>query len=162
MHPTKPSTHQREKPRMTNPHPHPDVRVVSVHGYHPRRHRGLPARLADDTGQGKTTISAAVVQKIAGIAAREISGAPGTVVGVRIGPFADAPLACRRGRGRLAVAYGSRTLRELASWRQVLTTQAHAIAVGFAEFTREATGKPTGGSTGRAPRVDLTDHGPAG
>jgi uncharacterized alkaline shock family protein YloU len=35
---------------------------------------GSPARLADDTGQGKTTISAAVVQKIAGIAAREISG----------------------------------------------------------------------------------------
>src|SRR3954452_24098194 len=35
---------------------------------------GSPARLADDTAQGKTTISAAVVQKIAGIAAREISG----------------------------------------------------------------------------------------
>jgi uncharacterized alkaline shock family protein YloU len=33
-----------------------------------------PARLADDTAQGKTTISAAVVQKIAGVAAREISG----------------------------------------------------------------------------------------
>jgi uncharacterized alkaline shock family protein YloU len=33
-----------------------------------------PARLADDSGQGKTTISAAVVQKIAGVAAREISG----------------------------------------------------------------------------------------
>ena len=33
-----------------------------------------PARLADDTSQGKTTISASVVQKIAGIAAREISG----------------------------------------------------------------------------------------
>ncbi|MDN5932856.1 MAG: Asp23/Gls24 family envelope stress response protein, partial [Pseudonocardia sp.] len=33
-----------------------------------------PARLADDTTQGKTTIAASVVQKIAGIAAREISG----------------------------------------------------------------------------------------
>ncbi|GAA2780876.1 Asp23/Gls24 family envelope stress response protein [Crossiella cryophila] len=33
-----------------------------------------PARLADDTSQGKTTISASVVQKIAGISAREISG----------------------------------------------------------------------------------------
>lgn len=35
---------------------------------------GVPARLADDTTQGKTTIAASVVQKIAGIAAREISG----------------------------------------------------------------------------------------
>lgn len=35
---------------------------------------GAPARLADDTAQGKTTIAASVVQKIAGIAAREISG----------------------------------------------------------------------------------------
>ncbi|MGQ0480883.1 MAG: Asp23/Gls24 family envelope stress response protein [Pseudonocardia sp.] len=34
----------------------------------------VPARLADDTSQGKTTIAASVVQKIAGIAAREISG----------------------------------------------------------------------------------------
>ncbi|HEY0814371.1 MAG TPA: Asp23/Gls24 family envelope stress response protein [Pseudonocardia sp.] len=33
-----------------------------------------PARLADDTAQGKTTIAASVVQKIAAIAAREISG----------------------------------------------------------------------------------------
>ncbi|MER7078400.1 Uncharacterized conserved protein YloU, alkaline shock protein (Asp23) family [Saccharopolyspora antimicrobica] len=33
-----------------------------------------PNRLADDTSQGKTTIAASVVQKIAGIAAREISG----------------------------------------------------------------------------------------
>ena len=33
-----------------------------------------PARLADDTAAGKTTIAASVVQKIAGIAAREISG----------------------------------------------------------------------------------------
>jgi uncharacterized alkaline shock family protein YloU len=32
------------------------------------------ARIADDTTPGKTTIAAAVVQKIAGIAAREISG----------------------------------------------------------------------------------------
>ncbi len=33
-----------------------------------------PARLADDTSQGRTTIAASVVQKLAGIAAREISG----------------------------------------------------------------------------------------
>jgi uncharacterized alkaline shock family protein YloU len=33
-----------------------------------------PARLADETTNGKTTIAASVVQKIAGIAAREISG----------------------------------------------------------------------------------------
>jgi uncharacterized alkaline shock family protein YloU len=33
-----------------------------------------PARLADETTHGKTTIAASVVQKIAGIAAREISG----------------------------------------------------------------------------------------
>ena len=33
-----------------------------------------PARLADETSQGKTTIAASVVQKVAGIAAREISG----------------------------------------------------------------------------------------
>lgn len=33
-----------------------------------------PARLADDTSHGKTTIAASVVQKIAGIAAREIAG----------------------------------------------------------------------------------------
>lgn len=32
------------------------------------------ARLADDTSQGKTTIASSVVQKVAGIAAREISG----------------------------------------------------------------------------------------
>ncbi|GEL24572.1 hypothetical protein PSU4_35260 [Pseudonocardia sulfidoxydans NBRC 16205] len=35
---------------------------------------GSPARVAEDTGQGRTTIAASVVQKIAGIAAREISG----------------------------------------------------------------------------------------
>jgi uncharacterized alkaline shock family protein YloU len=33
-----------------------------------------PARLADDTAHGKTTIAATVVQKIAGISAREIAG----------------------------------------------------------------------------------------
>lgn len=38
------------------------------------RSGSAPARLADDTSQGKTTIAAGVVQKIAGIAAREISG----------------------------------------------------------------------------------------
>ncbi|HEY4419281.1 MAG TPA: Asp23/Gls24 family envelope stress response protein, partial [Pseudonocardia sp.] len=31
-----------------------------------------PARLADESSQGRTTIAASVVQKIAGIAAREI------------------------------------------------------------------------------------------
>ncbi|WP_344414084.1 Asp23/Gls24 family envelope stress response protein [Pseudonocardia ailaonensis] len=35
---------------------------------------GSPGRLAEDTAQGRTTIAASVVQKIAGIAAREISG----------------------------------------------------------------------------------------
>lgn len=33
-----------------------------------------PARLAEDSSQGKTTIASSVVQKIAGIAAREVSG----------------------------------------------------------------------------------------
>ena len=35
---------------------------------------GGPARLAEDTALGRTTIAANVVQKIAGIAAREIAG----------------------------------------------------------------------------------------
>lgn len=35
---------------------------------------GSPARLGDETAQGRTTIAASVVQKIAGIAAREVSG----------------------------------------------------------------------------------------
>ena len=35
---------------------------------------GVPARLADEQSQGKTTIASAVVQKIAGMAAREITG----------------------------------------------------------------------------------------
>ncbi|WP_028932894.1 Asp23/Gls24 family envelope stress response protein [Pseudonocardia spinosispora] len=34
----------------------------------------VPSRLAEDTSLGKTTIAASVVQKIAGIAAREIAG----------------------------------------------------------------------------------------
>ncbi|MDA3625360.1 Asp23/Gls24 family envelope stress response protein [Saccharopolyspora sp. WRP15-2] len=38
------------------------------------RTSAAPARPADETSQGKTTIAASVVQKIAGIAAREISG----------------------------------------------------------------------------------------
>lgn len=38
------------------------------------RTSGTPARLADETSQGRTTIAAGVVQKIAGIAAREIAG----------------------------------------------------------------------------------------
>lgn len=40
----------------------------------PRRSGDAPARLADETSQGSTSIAAGVVQKIAGIAAREISG----------------------------------------------------------------------------------------
>jgi uncharacterized alkaline shock family protein YloU len=40
----------------------------------PSRAGATPARLADDTGQGKTTIASGVVQKIAGIAARDVSG----------------------------------------------------------------------------------------
>jgi uncharacterized alkaline shock family protein YloU len=40
----------------------------------PTRTTSTPARLADETSQGKTTIAASVVQKIAGVAAREISG----------------------------------------------------------------------------------------
>ncbi len=35
---------------------------------------GAPTRLAEDTSQGRTTIAASVVQKVAGMAAREISG----------------------------------------------------------------------------------------
>ncbi|SDK38424.1 Uncharacterized conserved protein YloU, alkaline shock protein (Asp23) family [Actinopolyspora mzabensis] len=38
------------------------------------RSGGSPARLADDTSEGRTSISSSVVQKISGIAAREISG----------------------------------------------------------------------------------------
>ncbi|MFC7344304.1 Asp23/Gls24 family envelope stress response protein [Saccharopolyspora griseoalba] len=38
------------------------------------RSGGSPSRLADETSQGKTTIAAGVVQKIAAIAAREVSG----------------------------------------------------------------------------------------
>lgn len=38
------------------------------------RSGGSPARKSEESGQGKTTIAASVVQKIAGIAAREISG----------------------------------------------------------------------------------------
>jgi uncharacterized alkaline shock family protein YloU len=40
----------------------------------PTRTTSAPARLADDTSHGKTTIAASVVQKIAGIAAREVAG----------------------------------------------------------------------------------------
>ncbi|WP_189213178.1 Asp23/Gls24 family envelope stress response protein [Actinokineospora fastidiosa] len=35
---------------------------------------GVPARLGDEQSQGKTTIASGVVQKIAGMAAREVSG----------------------------------------------------------------------------------------
>lgn len=40
----------------------------------PRGAGAVPARLADETSQGKTSIASSVVQKVAGIAAREISG----------------------------------------------------------------------------------------
>lgn len=40
----------------------------------PRAAASAPARLADETSQGKTSIASSVVQKVAGIAAREISG----------------------------------------------------------------------------------------
>ncbi|MGQ0837871.1 Asp23/Gls24 family envelope stress response protein [Actinokineospora sp.] len=38
------------------------------------RSGAVPARLADEQSQGKTTIASNVVQKIAGMAAREVSG----------------------------------------------------------------------------------------
>ncbi|MGW5054516.1 Asp23/Gls24 family envelope stress response protein [Actinokineospora sp. NPDC004072] len=40
----------------------------------PTARSGVPARLADEQSQGKTTIASGVVQKIAGMAAREVSG----------------------------------------------------------------------------------------
>jgi uncharacterized alkaline shock family protein YloU len=40
----------------------------------PGRTGSAPSRLADESGQGKTTIASSVVQKIAGIAARDVSG----------------------------------------------------------------------------------------
>jgi uncharacterized alkaline shock family protein YloU len=40
----------------------------------PTSSSSAPARLAEDTAQGKTTIASSVVQKIAGMAAREVSG----------------------------------------------------------------------------------------
>jgi uncharacterized alkaline shock family protein YloU len=52
--------------------PNPSIATPTVAG--PTGTASNPARLADDTTQGKTTIAASVVQKIAGIAAREISG----------------------------------------------------------------------------------------
>jgi uncharacterized alkaline shock family protein YloU len=52
---------------MTTPTPAPTVKT-------PTTTSSSPARLAAETAQGKTTIAASVVQKIAGIAAREISG----------------------------------------------------------------------------------------
>ncbi len=46
----------------------------STTGTTAKRGDSAPSRLADETSQGKTSIAAGVVQKIAGIAAREISG----------------------------------------------------------------------------------------
>jgi uncharacterized alkaline shock family protein YloU len=55
---------------MTQPTPTPAAPAIAS----PTATSSSPARLADDTSQGRTTIAASVVQKIAGIAAREISG----------------------------------------------------------------------------------------
>ncbi|NMO90675.1 Asp23/Gls24 family envelope stress response protein [Actinomycetospora sp. TBRC 11914] len=51
-----------------------DSPVTSTPATAPRTGGANPSRLADDSGQGKTTIASGVVQKIAGIAAREVSG----------------------------------------------------------------------------------------
>lgn len=48
--------------------------MTSSSASRPAGDSGTPSRLADDSGQGRTTIAASVVQKIAGIAAREIAG----------------------------------------------------------------------------------------
>ncbi len=50
------------------PSPGPSTRAVRAGG------ESAPTRLAEDTSQGKTTIASGVVQKVAGMAAREISG----------------------------------------------------------------------------------------
>ena len=49
----------------------PDAAAVSSGT---RTGASTPSRLADESGQGKTTIASSVVQKIAGIAARDVSG----------------------------------------------------------------------------------------
>jgi uncharacterized alkaline shock family protein YloU len=59
---------------MTSPQTGPKPSVTTTTVTTPTATVGSPARLADDTAQGRTTIAASVVQKIAGIAAREISG----------------------------------------------------------------------------------------
>jgi uncharacterized alkaline shock family protein YloU len=59
---------------MTSPQTGPKPTVTTTTVTTPTATVGSPARLADDTAQGRTTIAASVVQKIAGIAAREISG----------------------------------------------------------------------------------------
>ena len=47
---------------------------AGVPGSVPAGAAATATRVADDSSMGKTTIAASVVQKIAGIAAREISG----------------------------------------------------------------------------------------
>ena len=47
---------------------------AAASGDTPARTGSSPVRLAEETSQGKTSIAASVVQKIAGIAAREIDG----------------------------------------------------------------------------------------
>jgi uncharacterized alkaline shock family protein YloU len=59
---------------MTSPQTGPKPTATTTTVTTPTATVGSPARLADDTAQGRTTIAASVVQKIAGIAAREISG----------------------------------------------------------------------------------------
>src|SRR6058998_2595147 len=63
--------HRAERPTVSTPVPDPTLTSTVKT---PTTTVSSPARLADDTAQGKTTIAASVVQKIAGIAAREISG----------------------------------------------------------------------------------------
>jgi hypothetical protein len=56
------------------------------------------------TGQPRGVATTARARRMAALPGGTPAGRDnpaGTVVGVRIGPFADAPMACRRGRGRL-------------------------------------------------------------
>jgi uncharacterized alkaline shock family protein YloU len=63
--------HRAERPTVTEPIADPTLTSTIKT---PTTTVSSPARLADETTHGKTTIAASVVQKIAGIAAREISG----------------------------------------------------------------------------------------
>src|SRR4026209_179504 len=65
---------RRENPRMTKPASTPAAPPSTPTVAPPTAAANATVRIADDTTQGKTTIAATVVQKIAGIAAREIAG----------------------------------------------------------------------------------------